>query len=566
MKRKSLAYKVSLYVFTIMVIFLVGIGGFYYAMASQIIVDMTEKNTKQVLDRVNHDLSSYLERLRQSTYALSNNESIRSYMLHETTENKNTSLEIIHTFLKTDSQFLSIVLITKDGRVLSNLDSMDMSLSKNMMEEEWYTEAIKQKGVAVLTSMKRKQDNKEIQVISMTQDIHDEKGENIGVLRMDVSSDSIDDYLQQLNLQDNGELFIVDQTNRILYQSANQTEEVRHNLSEIMRIKETEMGYMNGQYTYVQSNKLGKSTWELVAVVPLSELKDVQLHLLVAFSLSGIFIFVVTGGVLLILIRKWTRPLKELQQTMHQIEHGDYSARAVIQGSEEVQDLSLYFNRMLDEINRLLEGIKEKERDIRYFELQALTSQINPHFLYNTLDTIIWMAEFNDSQKVVSMTKALAQFFRLSLNAGNELMTLENEFDHIRQYLFIQKQRYEEQLEYEITLLEKCKDIKVPRLILQPIVENAIYHGIKGLDRKGMIRVFMTETDTHYGITIEDNGRGIKQTTKDMTSHKRLGGVGLQNVDERLRLYYGQPYKMDIVSQENTYTAITLWLPKNQNL
>ncbi|MBS4761987.1 sensor histidine kinase [Carnobacteriaceae bacterium zg-ZUI252] len=566
MNRKSLAYKVTIYVFTMMVIFLVGLGGFYYVMASQTIVEMTEKNTKQVLDRVNHDLSAYLERLRQSTSALSNNASIQSYILNETPQNKTNSLELIDTFLKTDSQILSIILITKDGRVLSNLDSMDMSLSKNMMEEEWYKQAIKQKGVAVLTSMKTTQDNKETQVISMTQDIHNDQGENIGVLRMDVSSTSLDAYLKQLNLQENGELFIVDDMNRILYQSANQVEGTRHDLAEIMHIKETETGYMNGQYTYAQSNKLGQSTWELVAAVPLSELKDVQLHLLVAFSLSGIFIFVVVGGVLLVLVRKWTRPLKDLQKTMHQIENGDYSARALVKGSEEVQDLSLYFNRMLDEINRLLENIKEKERDVRSFELQALTSQINPHFLYNTLDTIIWMAEFNDGQKVVDMTKALAQFFRLSLNGGHELMTLENEFDHIKQYLFIQKQRYEDQLEYDITLLEQAKEIQVPRLILQPIVENAIYHGIKGLDRKGMVRVFMTENATHYGITIQDNGRGIRQQTKDVTSHKRLGGVGLHNVDERLKLYYGQAYTMEIDSQENQYTAVTLWIPKSNNL
>ena len=213
---------------------------------------------------------------------------------------------------------------------------------------------------------------------------------------------------------------------------------------------------------------------------------------------------------------------------------------------------------MLNHLEQLMMEAREQEQLARVYELKALSSQINPHFLYNTLDTIIWMAEFQDTNRVVSITKALATYFRLALNGGEDLIPLTKEVDHVRQYLYIQQQRYEEKLSYEIQVDENIPDILLPKLVLQPLVENAIYHGIKEINRPGKIQLTVRYQSPSIKITIEDNGVGLK---KQGTSNKALGGVGIQNVKERLALYFGEEFKMEFDSVENSYTKVYLTIP-----
>ena len=188
-----------------------------------------------------------------------------------------------------------------------------------------------------------------------------------------------------------------------------------------------------------------------------------------------------------------------------------------------------------------------------------LHSQINPHFLYNTLDTIAWMAEFKDTEKVVSLTKALALFFRLSLNGGNDITTIYNEFEHIKQYLYIQKERYGDKLSCDLSYEENIKDIKILKIILQPIVENAIYHGIRQVDRNGLISVNAKREGKDIIFTVRDNGDGFdlsllqkEKSTKDI----KLGGVGIKNVDKRIKLYYGEEYGVNIESIIGSGTTV----------
>ena len=216
---------------------------------------------------------------------------------------------------------------------------------------------------------------------------------------------------------------------------------------------------------------------------------------------------------------------------------------------------------MLDQIEQLMEAVKIEEQNVRRYELRALSAQINPHFLYNTLDTIVWMAEFNDSKRVVEVTKSLAQYFRLALNQGHEQISLRDEIDHVRQYLFIQKQRYGDKLQYEIEEDESIADYKLPKLVLQPLVENAIYHGIKEIDRQGMIRVTSAAEEGQLILSIYDNGRGFDVNASMDATLLRLGGVGLKNVDQRLRLQFGDDYHMEIQSEPDKFTQISLYLP-----
>jgi sensor histidine kinase yesM len=216
--------------------------------------------------------------------------------------------------------------------------------------------------------------------------------------------------------------------------------------------------------------------------------------------------------------------------------------------SIEILSLQNHFNEMIDKIKYL-----------REYEINALYSQINPHFLYNTLDTIIWMAEFQDTEKVISITKALSNFFRISLSNGKEKIPLKEEINHIKEYLYIQKQRYEDKLEYKISIQEELKNIEVPKIILQPFVENAIYHGIKNLDTTGIISIYSQIIENKIELIIEDNGIGFEAAKKQALM--KMGGVGIKNVNKRIQYYYGKEYGAKIDSSFKTGARIIITLP-----
>ena len=235
-------------------------------------------------------------------------------------------------------------------------------------------------------------------------------------------------------------------------------------------------------------------------------------------------------------------------------------ARVEEKGCYESVNLARHFNEMTFKIKELMDDISSKEKYLRTYEINALYSQINPHFLYNTLDTIIWMAEFGESEKVIDITKSLASFFRLSLSKGDEMISLEDELNHAREYLFIQKQRYENKLEYEFLVDEELVEMKVPKIILQPLVENAIYHGIRELEDGGKISISARKVDKTVELLIKDDGKGFS-VDKNEKSDMKLGGIGIKNVDDRIKLYYGEDYGGEIRSEKGRGTEAVIRIP-----
>ena len=259
-------------------------------------------------------------------------------------------------------------------------------------------------------------------------------------------------------------------------------------------------------------------------------------------------------------LKRWIAPLNDLRETMLEIASGNQNLRAKEAGAYELREVSRQFNAMLDQIGQLMADVRRQEETTRQYELQALSSQINPHFLYNTLDTIIWMAEFQDSQRVVQVTKSLATYFRLALNQGKDLICLSDEINHVRQYLFIQKQRYGDKLEYEIAENPVFDHLVLPKLVLQPLVENALYHGTKEKEGQGHIRVSVQKQDSVLVILIEDDGVGFQVAGDSSQSQLKRGGVGLQNVDQRLKLHFGEDYQMKIDSIPSKGTTVEIYI------
>ena len=564
MKRYSLLIQLVIYVF-IMILALLGIvGGIYYQTSSVAIRQTTEQNTRKTIQQSGQFITSYLQKVKQTTSSLAENEKIKTYAQTPSQENAEQLRQLFATILKTDSDLVSAILVTKDGNLISTDPELTMKTSADMMKEKWYQDAIHKGAMPILTPARRTVSHTigEKWVISIMQEVVDKDGKNLGVVRLDIGYKTLEAYLDQLQLGKEGFTFIVNANHDFVYHPKKAVYSSNAEMKAMAPYLSVKNGYVKSKQAYVSQYQIPNSGWTLIGVSSMEQLHAVQTQILWSFIGTGLFALGVCLIGIWFVLRLWIKPLRDLQATILKVGSGHSDLRANETGSPELVDLARQFNIMLDRIDQLMIAVKEEEQNVRKYELQALSSQINPHFLYNTLDTIVWMAEFNDSKRVVEVTKSLAKYFRLALNQGHEQISLKDEIDHVRQYLFIQKQRYGEKLQYEIKELKQYDDYKIPKLILQPLVENAIYHGIKEMNRQGRIRVSVSENDTQLIVSIYDNGRGFVASETTNATLVRLGGVGLKNVDQRLQLQFGKSYHMEIKSEENTYTEIRLYFPR----
>lgn len=290
---------------------------------------------------------------------------------------------------------------------------------------------------------------------------------------------------------------------------------------------------------------------------------------LVRFSLLGM-------GLLLLLViilsyyipRSITMPITRISRVTNQVAKGNLSVRAAAESGAEARMLSDSLNAMIDKINELLDQVTTEQIRLRKAEFELLQAQINPHFLYNTLDTIVWLAEAGDQKRVVSMVGNLSDFFRTSLNQGKDIISIREELAHVRSYLEIQQVRYQDILRYEITVPEDLYEYKIPKITIQPLVENALYHGIKNKRGQGTITVTGKSKENGFVLYVRDNGIGM---TQERLKEVRAGIqklsytgkeiYGLYNVNERIRLNFGETYGISIESTYGEGTCVSISLP-----
>lgn len=262
-------------------------------------------------------------------------------------------------------------------------------------------------------------------------------------------------------------------------------------------------------------------------------------------------------------------PVKELCEVATTVGTGDFEVRAQSENTDELAILGESFNEMVGRIGTLVEDVKIEQEKLRSIELQLLQEQINPHFLYNTLDTITWLSETGENEQVIAMVNALSDFFRTGLSNGKSIVTIKEEVKHVESYLSIQRFRYQDILEYEIDIPEDIEEAIIPKLTLQPIVENALYHGIKNKRGKGRIEIKGYQDGPYIILQVSDDGIGISKEKlkrlndliKEGADTKEEKGFGLRNVYERLHLTYEQSFDMELKSDGESGTEVILKIP-----
>ncbi|MBE1554662.1 sensor histidine kinase [Sporosarcina limicola] len=565
---KTLRVQIALHYLAASALTLLLMGFILYYSISSVVLNEAVTTTETAVDKSGMYIDLYIDRLRAVSSLLAENPQLVSY-LSNTKRDPLVKKDInttIDTTISSDSFIKSVIIVSKDGQILSNESNLNMSMSNDMMKEQWYTSAVHSGSMPVLTSARMQQFSmdKDSWVISISREIKNTQGENIGVLLIDIEYKVIEDYLANLDLGKTGFSFIINDNSEVVYHMdpAYFKDNTKQNtLRDIVANKDN---YDSKQNTLTHTYHLKNADWLLVGVYSQDGLLAIKKQLLDIFLLVGIVLQIIAASSVGLFAGRITAPFQKLEKAMAEIETGLSEVVIDEKGCYEAQSLAKHFNIMIHKIDKLMQEITEKEKHLRSSEMSALHSQINPHFLYNTLDTIVWMAEFNNSEKVIEITKALAQFFRLSLSGGQELTTVENELNHVRQYLFIQKERYGDQLAYEIICDATLSQIQLPKILLQPIVENALYHGIRAVTRQGLIEIHAKEKGNDILFIVKDNGQGFDMTQMDhngSTKMTKLGGVGIKNVDQRIKLYYGDTYGIAIDSIIGSGTTVTIKIP-----
>lgn len=536
-------------------------------------------NTLRLVQQINRDIDSYIGNMESISTVVAGSEDVQKYLFHtleqdERMEIYNRIVMQFSTMIETRKDISNIAVVTPERQYIINDGTDRLNENISLKDVNWYMSALSGSGNKFTAShVQYVIKNNYKWVVTLGKGIENpETNNNEAVFFIDLNYKLLKDLCENNSLAANSYVFIIDKSGQIIYHPKQQLLYrglTKEKMKEVLNCQKnyfvTEEGSKSKLYTVSTSEKTG---WRVVGVVYLSELmknkkETQQLYFYTAIAL--LFSAVILATLLAAAI---TKPIKALKNSMKAVEKGNFKDANVTVGSDnEIGSLGNSFNLMAVRIQQLMKQNIFEQEEKRKSELKALRSQINPHFLYNTLDSIIWMAEGGKNKEVVLMTSAFARLIRQSISNDNELIPLEREIEYARSYLTIQQMRYKDKLEYEIDVEDEIKKEKVINMILQPLVENAIYHGIKYKDSKGLIKI------TGYGqkhkiiLKVIDNGIGMEEETlagifEKSKAKEKSNGVGVYNVNTRIRLYYGGEYGIHFESALGTGTAVTITLPR----
>ena len=520
-------------------LFVLFLSSIFYYTSKYIIMNKEIEYTNENVINTSRYITLYADKLKNMINLLSVDADVRNFLISGNEDSKKSIEKMIYSILEYNKGIKSITVIGKNGNIVSSDKNNDMKISENMMKEKWYVDAINNSDMPVFNPSRKNSAssmNSALWFLSISRDIKNSKGENLGVIVFDIKYEILERYLNSISFGKQIDNIIVDKNNNIIYYK-----DVKCFADKKCLAKFSEKNKKKDTYLY--ETQIENTNWNLRSLANTNDLvtlkKNFSHIVIIIFLVSLAFSSIIT----FIVITKILRPLIKLENHMQNFENNLREFHLSEKTGYEIQNLVEHFNVMVEKIKYL-----------REYEIKALHSQINPHFLYNTLDTIIWMAEFEDNEKVISITKSLANYFRLSLSNGHEKIPLKDEIMHTKEYLFIQKQRYEDKLSYFFNIEdESLLSIKVPKIIIQPIVENSIYHGIKNLSGNGIITIDVYRQNSTVNISVKDNGIGFEKAKQFKKS--KTGGVGIQNVDKRIKFYYGKNYGVFINKDSKTEGA-----------
>ncbi|WP_083609550.1 sensor histidine kinase [Paenibacillus sp. P3E] len=523
-------------------------------------------NMQQIIEQVNYNLELYVKGMgsifETAEKQITASPSIDSSLLGERMD----------TLMSSREDLVSVAVFTPKGKYVVGTPGQNMRLNTQLQSQSWFTSAIKSSEISYSAPhIQNLFKGRYTWVVSISKMIeYKENGiTKTGVLLIDFNFRTIDQLSRQVKLGNRGYAYILDRQGNIVYHPQQQLIYAGLKYENVEPVLAYEYrSYLDestGEKRFITVRTLAQTGWKIVGVAYYDEIvttkRDLN-HFLIWFL--G---FVILGVIVLSIFLSWliASPIRKLERTVKLVGEGDLNTPIDVSGAYEVEQLSRRFNMMLQRIRQLMDQIIYEQETKRKGELEVLQSQINPHFLYNTLNSVIRLAERGKTDEVVTMIQSLSKFFRISLSKGKNMITMQEELDHIRHYLVIQSFRFKNKFRYEIKAQDEVLTYQTIKLILQPIVENALYHGIEMMPDEGLITITAELQEGMIVIRISDNGLGMNQETLKtiLSGGKTSGGsgVGVRNVNERIGLVYGREYGLTFESEIEEGTTVTVIFP-----
>lgn len=481
-------------------------------------------------------------------------------------------------YVNNDNMIDDIALISGKGELIESMPALRLKDNINVLEKDFFKKSMAESeyinfSMPHIRDLFDRNENSYSWVISLSRavEVTDEGKATQALLLINLNYRYFEEIFSNVNLGNGGYVYLTNDRGDIIWHPK-QNEIYSGRFKEDNKYAATlkdgiTVENLRGKNITLNVRTIGYTGWKLVGVTPSAALgvDGIKFRFFVLF-VADLFLFLL-AMINAFISDKISNPIKRLDGSVREIESGNLDVEIVPSGSYEVEHLGKSIKNMLGRIKVLMSDLVAEHNAKRKSEFDTLQSQINPHFLYNTLDIIVWMIENENSDKAVNIVTALAKFFRISLSKGKNIITVKDEVEHVRNYLMIQNMRFKNRFEYSIEVDKKVLSYSSLKLMLQPLVENAIYHGMEFMDGDGEIDVKVFKEDDSLYFTITDNGLGMSEDmvetllSKDFVPSKKGSGIGVKNVNERIKLYFGSEYGLKVESEPDEGTKITIHLP-----
>lgn len=536
--------------------------------------EATIESSEQLLDQTAINLENYLRNMRR----------ISDTMYYTVIKDKDLSYENLDAEMNllyeaNKDNLISVACYTGEGELVAATPIATEKKDLDIVEQAWFKNALGQMENLHFSTPHVQDlfDNTNYRyywVISLSRAVElTNKGTStLGVLLVDMNYSSIEQLLTKANTDNSSEyVYLMDSNGEIIYhpkQNLIYTDLYEENNETAVAYTDgTQQEKFKGENRLITVKTVSYTGWKIISVVPMDSLSMGMSDMKLFFVLLVSIIMLATVILNLSISARIAQPLKKLNESVKEWETGNMSPDIYVGGSQEVVHLGKTLRSTVEQLRQLMDDIVYEQEEKRKSELDALQSQINPHFLYNTLDSIVWMIEGEKYQEAVFMITQLASLFRISLSKGNTIISVEDEIKHAKNYMNIQKIRYKNVFDISFDIEQEILSYCTVKLIVQPLLENAIYYGVEGMDGDGEINVRGYRKGKDIYIEVQDNGLGmpehmVKQLlTENNRVRKHGSGVGLINVHKRIQLRFGKEYGLEIESELDEGTIIRIHLP-----
>jgi len=563
----SLRYKIMIFAFLMAIVPIAIVGSLSYAISTGLVREQASKLNLGTIKQIANNIEFIIGDVKGISFNLIENDALKAYLRKNDIRSNPNIHNILDDYVLTKNYIYSIYVQDLNGY------GLDTQGAVNAFTQAQIDELTQLSGRETWSLTDVTVGQSDLKLISLSRMIRDVNniGRELGILKINLAQEEIREIYRHILTEDSGLFYIVDNQGIVL--STHEDERIGQPLASRYlepRIFQQDEGYydaeIDGSNYLVEFFTIEETGWKLIHYVPIEAITKQGDVIKQVTVVSVCISLVICMFFLFFFMFKVLRPLRQIRILMKSLENEEFNVSIPVQGNDEIALFCSSFNKMSRKLNELFNEVHVVKIKQKEAEIKALEEQINPHFLYNTLDLIYWMGRMEKAFETAEMINVLSKLFRLGLNSGSGFTTVKKELEHIESYMYIQQKRYES-VSLTISAEPDALALTVTKLVLQPLVENAITHGLEPRGGIGSIEVRVYRKDGDVIYEVEDDGVGMESARANEllhAPHDNQGGVGLRNIHDRLVLTYGDDYGLDIESEPGKGTKVIVKQIPNQ--